>query len=86
MKRYRVFGQEIQDVAIDVEAESEDEAVMKAFNAISEGSDDVEQSHTEPACDKNLEICTYDEDSDYDIDTRVKYIVDTRAELAFKKE
>jgi len=63
--RYRAFGIEIRHVAVDVDAETYQDAAQKALEAFRNG--EAENSHSDdPEYDEDIEIAPYI-DGDWDI-------------------
>ena len=63
--KYRAFGIEMRHVAVDVEADSFEEAAKKAYQMFENG--EAEASHSdEPSYDESVEVAPYDdEDNDW---------------------
>ena len=67
--KFRAFGIEMRHVAVDIEADSAEEAAKKALQLFEEGN--CEESHSDkPWYDEDVEVAPYD-DEGYDIDKAV---------------
>lgn len=64
--KYRVVGLEMRHVAVDVDAETKDEAAQKGYQLFVKDDDSVELTCDDSHYDEEVEVSPYNDDDNYD--------------------